>query len=75
MCCNTLTNCFPFFTAQAGPYAYDPYGNGSDTQHLAEENEEMTSQLRDKVKALKSVRLNQVPPLKYCTLIVFVFRC
>lgn len=39
-------------TAQGGPYAYNPH---SDSQHLAEENEELTSQLRDKVRELKSV--------------------
>ncbi|XP_069947942.1 BET1 homolog isoform X3 [Cherax quadricarinatus] len=37
-----------------GQYAYDPYGSNSDTQRLAEESEEMTAHLKDKVKALKS---------------------
>ncbi|XP_071517131.1 BET1 homolog [Panulirus ornatus] len=44
--------------AHTGPYAYNPYGNSSDSQHLAEENEEMTSQLKDKVKALKSLTID-----------------
>lgn len=39
-------------TAQGGPYAYNPH---SDSQYLAEENEELTSHLRDKVRELKSV--------------------
>ncbi|XP_045626264.1 BET1 homolog isoform X2 [Procambarus clarkii] len=40
--------------ANMGPYAYNQYGNNSDTQRISEENEEMTVQLKEKVKALKS---------------------
>ncbi|KAK4306556.1 hypothetical protein Pmani_021606 [Petrolisthes manimaculis] len=42
-------------TAQVGPYAYNPH---SDSQYLAEENEELTSQLKDKVKELKSLSID-----------------
>ncbi|KAK8753254.1 hypothetical protein OTU49_003575 [Cherax quadricarinatus] len=41
-----------------GQYAYDPYGSNSDTQRLAEESEEMTAHLKDKVKALKSLTID-----------------
>ncbi|XP_045626263.1 BET1 homolog isoform X1 [Procambarus clarkii] len=44
--------------ANMGPYAYNQYGNNSDTQRISEENEEMTVQLKEKVKALKSLTID-----------------
>ncbi|MPC08789.1 BET1 homolog [Portunus trituberculatus] len=41
---------------QGGP-AQHPYGQNSDSQYLAEENEHLTTQLKDKVKTLKSVSI------------------
>lgn len=44
--------------AHTGPYAYNAYGANSETQRMGEENEDMTSELKDKVKALKSLTID-----------------
>ncbi|KAG7166227.1 BET1 homolog [Homarus americanus] len=44
--------------ANAGPYTYNSYGGNNESQRLSEENEEMTSQLKHKVKALKSLTID-----------------
>ncbi|ROT63477.1 BET1 homolog [Penaeus vannamei] len=46
------------YNAQTGPYAYGQFGHNNDTQHLSEENEDMTAELKDKVKALKSLTID-----------------
>ncbi|KAK7083061.1 protein transport protein bet1 [Halocaridina rubra] len=45
--------------AHTAPYGgYNSYDSQSETQRLGEENDEMTSELKDKVKVLKSLTID-----------------
>ncbi|XP_066968489.1 BET1 homolog isoform X1 [Macrobrachium rosenbergii] len=44
--------------AHTSPYSHNSYGAYSDTEHMGEENESLTAELKDKVKTLKSLTID-----------------